>query len=102
MSATAGLEYLHTELFAGPDDTIEVTLDHAANVQLLDPSNFEAYRQRRTYRFRGGYVTQSPYRIRPPHRGKWHVVVDLGGTAGSVRASVRVIHAGEASRSHST
>ena len=40
--------YLHYEFDAGPGDVIEVTLDRAANVQLLDPANFEAYRDGRS------------------------------------------------------
>lgn len=84
------MNYLHQQFDAGPDDVIEITLDHAANVQLLDEANYEAYRAGRPFRYHGGYVTHSPYQIRPPYQGRWHLVVDLGGMAGTVRASVRV------------
>jgi len=74
-------------------ETVEVTLDHAANVRLLDDSNFSGYRSGRQYSFFGGHVTQSPYRIRVPHGGHWHLVIDLGGYSGQVRSGVRVMEA---------
>ena len=90
-SQVAGPEYLHYALDAGPDDDIEVTLDHPANVQLLDATNYDNYRAGRAFRYHGGYVVSSPYHLRAPHQGKWHVVIDLGGGAGAVRAGVRVM-----------
>ncbi len=86
------MDYLHRDLgVIGPETTVEVTLDHPANVQLLDPNNFLAYENRRAYRYQGGHVTVSPFRIRPPHQGRWHLVIDLGGGPGAVRASVRTL-----------
>ena len=85
------MNYLQYDLQLAPSDVVEVTLDRAANVMLLTPSGYDAYRGGRSYRYHGGHVTQSPYRVRPPHAGSWHLVVDLGGHAGTVRASCRVI-----------
>jgi Domain of unknown function (DUF1883) len=85
------MNYLHYELDAGPDDIIEVTLDHAANVQLLDAMNYQNYLSGRAFRYHGGHATVSPYRLHPPHQDHWHLVIDLGGYPGQVRASVRVI-----------
>ncbi len=85
------MEFLHQEFDLGPNDVMEVTLDHAANVQLLDPTNYSNYQNGRPYRYYGGYVKTSPYRLQAPFPGHWHLVVDLGGGAGSVRASGRVL-----------
>lgn len=86
------MDHLHQDLgVIGPEAVIEVVLDHAANVQLLAASNYDHYQNKRPYRYYGGYVTASPFRWRPPHQGHWHLVVDLGGGPGSVRASVRVV-----------
>ncbi len=87
------MNYLHQEFDAGPGDIVEVTLDHAANVQLLDRGNFEDYQRGRTFRYFGGYATRSPFRLQPPRQDRWHLVIDLGGAAGSVRAGVRIINA---------
>ena len=85
------MNYLHYEIDAGPSNVIEVTLDHAANVQLMDSSNFSSYQSGRQFRYYGGYVTTSPYRLSPPSQGHWHLAIDLGGNAGTVRASIRVL-----------
>jgi len=86
------MNFLHQEIDAGPDDVVEVSLDHRANVQLMDSVNYQNYPAGRPFRYHGGYVTSSPYRLRPPRRDRWHLVIDLGGSAGSVRASARVIN----------
>ena len=85
------MNYLHQEFDAAPSDVIEVTLDHAANVLLLDETNYASYRGGKPYRYQGGYVRYSPFRISPPSEGRWHLVVDLGGYAGRVRASARLL-----------
>jgi Domain of unknown function (DUF1883) len=85
------MNYLHQEFDIGPNDVIEVSLDHAANVLLLDAANFEHYRSGRPYRYRGGYAKESPFRISPPRSDHWHLVVDLGGGFGTVRASASVL-----------
>ncbi|UZE27018.1 DUF1883 domain-containing protein [Pseudomonas asplenii] len=72
--------------------TVEVTLEgNAANVLLLDSINFQNYKNGREYKYSGGHMTTSISRLPIPHAGHWHVVIDLGGYAGSVRSSVRVI-----------
>lgn len=85
------MNYLHHEFDANPEDVIEVTLDRAANVQLLDASNFENYKDGRKYHYYGGYAKESPVRLSVPRSGHWHVVIDLGGGAGTVRASARIM-----------
>jgi hypothetical protein len=70
--------------------TIEVQLDLAANVQLLDPANFNHYRSGQQFSFFGGHVRQSPYRLSVPSSGHWHLAIDLGGRAGTINTSVRV------------
>lgn len=84
------MNYLHFDQTAGPDDDLIVTLDHQANVLLMDDMNFNNYRAGRSFRYHGGWYEQSPVHLRPPHHGHWHVVVDLGGHKGTVQASVHV------------
>lgn len=82
------MSFLDYPVQARQGDRVEVTLDHAANVRLLDWTNYQRYRRGETHRYHGGYMTHSPVRLSVPHAGGWHVVVDLGGYAGQVRASV--------------
>jgi Domain of unknown function (DUF1883) len=78
--------------FVGKLGTIaEVTLDRAANVLLMDPANYSTYKQGQPYRYYGGHATVSPFRLVVPSPGIWHVVVDLGGGPGEVRASLRLL-----------
>lgn len=58
--------------------TVEVVLKgNAANVRLLDSSNFSSYRNGRRHRYYGGLVRRSPYRVTIPRSGTWHVAVDM-------------------------
>ena len=84
------MKFLHWDINAGPDNVIQVELDQQANVLLMDDINFNCYRNGRSYRYFGGLAKQSPSTLVPPHSGHWHVVVDLGGYAGSVQASCSV------------
>ncbi len=84
------MNYLHYDLNLGDQDVAEVTVDKQANVQLLDETSFSNYRNGLRFSYYGGLVKQSPVRLKPPHSGHWHVVIDLGGYAGSVRAAVNV------------
>jgi hypothetical protein len=85
------MKFLHYEVDAGRDDIITVTLDKQANVKVMDAKNFRKYRTGQKHTCYGGLVKQSPANITPPRQGHWHVVVDLGGYTGTVRASVRVL-----------
>jgi Domain of unknown function (DUF1883) len=85
-----GLDFLHQEFDLQAGDIVEVSLDAPANVMLLDPTNFSNYQEGLSYRYHGGHAETSPVRLLPPRSGSWHVVVNLGGYPGSVRAVVRV------------
>lgn len=85
------MNHLNNEFDADEGDVAEVALDRAANVLLMDSSNYGNYKQGRTYRYYGGYATKSPVRLAVPRRGHWHVVVDLAGGPGQVKASARLL-----------
>ena len=71
---------------------VEVTLQgSAANVRLMDSSNFNNYKAGRQHRCHGGFVRKSPVRLQVPHSGTWHVAVDMQGLRGTVRSGIRVI-----------
>ncbi|TOJ74303.1 hypothetical protein CGI33_20745 [Vibrio parahaemolyticus] len=71
---------------------VEVTLQgNAANILLLDSANFSKYQRGQAYEYFGGHATTSITKLPVPKSGHWHVAVDLGGYAGNVRSSVRVL-----------
>ena len=89
-------DFLHQAFDLRAGDIVEVTLDAPANVMLLDPANFANYQDGLSYRYHGGHVEESPVRLVTPRSGAWHVVVNLGGYPGRVRADVRVLRDQEA------
>lgn len=73
---------------------VEVMLEgSAANVRLMDQSNFNNYKAGRQHRYHGGLANRSPVRLQVPHSGTWHVTVDMQGLRGTVRSGIRVIPA---------
>lgn len=89
------MKFQHYDLgYRSPGEIVEVSLSgNAANVQLMDSSNFQSYRSGRNYRYHGGHTRRSPVRLAIPHSGSWHLAIDLGGYAGTIRSSIRVIPA---------
>lgn len=85
------MNFLHYDLNIGSGEFAEVTLDKQANVRLLDDVNFSHYQRGEKYTYYGGLAKRSPIRLRAPHPGHWHLVIDLGGFTGTVRASVSVL-----------
>jgi hypothetical protein len=70
---------------------VVVTLSgSAANVRLMDSSNFSSYQRGAQHRYFGGLAKQSPIKLDVPQDGRWHVTVDLMGLQGTVRSSVHV------------
>jgi hypothetical protein len=53
-------------------------------------TEYNNYKSGRRYRYHGGRVTRSPFRIAVPSNGHWVVVIDLGGYAGRISASIAV------------
>jgi hypothetical protein len=86
------MRFLHYQFSANMGNRVEVVLrGNAANVMLLDDSNFNNYKAGSQFTYYGGHYTKSPIFISVPSSGHWNLVVDLGGAAGHVDASVRVI-----------
>jgi hypothetical protein len=65
-----------------------VTVRNKANVQVMTRSAYSNYKSGKRYRALGGSVTRSPFQVTIPTSGHW--IVDLGGYAGRISASVRV------------
>lgn len=85
------MNYLHYDLDLDAGDVVEVTLDKQANVRLLDESNYSQYQRGEQHRYYGGRATKSPVCLSAPRSGHWHLVIDLGGYTGTVKASVRTV-----------
>lgn len=86
-------KFIHSDLgHRSSGDVLEVTLSgSAANLRLLDSSNFQRYRRGDRHTAYGGLITRSPARVAIPRSGRWHAVVDMQGLRGTTRAGFRVI-----------
>jgi len=85
-------DFLYTDLGqCRRGDVVAVTLTRAANVRLLDSTNFNKYRRGQQHRYSGGLAKTSPVRLPVPRSGHWHVAVDMQGLRGTSRATVRKI-----------
>lgn len=96
MSLDHGMErmkFIHTDLgHRQTGEVVEITLSgSAANVRLLDSTNFISYRNGRRHRYYGGLANKSIVHLRVPNSGHWHVAIDMQGLRGNVRSSVRVL-----------
>lgn len=71
-------------------ERIQVSLQgNAANVRLMDSSNYSNYRNGRQHRYYGGLVRRSPIVLTVPRPGRWYITIDLAGLGGSVRSSIQ-------------
>ena len=73
------------------DRIVEITLQKtAANVHLLDGSNFFNYVRGRDFSGIGGLTMYSPVTFTIPNHDHWYVVVDTKGYKGTPQASVKL------------
>ena len=71
-------------------EQIQVTLQgSAANVRLMDSTNYSNYRNGRRHNYYGGLAKKSPIVLTIPRSGHWYVTIDLAGLRGTVRSSIR-------------
>lgn len=86
------MNFIYTDLGQrSRGEVVEVTLTKAANVRLMNTTNFNNYKKGRKHRYHGGLARVSPLRLDIPSSGRWHVTVDMQGLRGSTNASVRVL-----------
>ncbi len=83
--------HLHSDCHLNDGDVVVVTLDHQANVMLLDDLNYSNYKSGRSFHYHGGHAKVSPIRITAPSTGHWNVIIDLGGGSGTIRHSINII-----------
>ncbi len=59
--------------------SVEVQLQHAADVFLVDSTNFQKYRSGQRFKYFGGHYTRTPVRISVQGAGRWYLIVRGGG-----------------------
>lgn len=59
--------------------SVEVQLTHAADVFLVDSSNFRKYKSGQSFKYFGGHYTRTPVHISVEGSGRWYLIVRGGG-----------------------
>jgi len=85
------MKYLHYHLNLKSNNVVQVDLKPPAYIRLLNEEHYRAYREGKQYRFFGGLAESSPANIKPPHKGEWHLCIDLSGQGGELEARVHII-----------
>ncbi|MBA7647579.1 MAG: DUF1883 domain-containing protein [Calditrichaeota bacterium] len=85
------MKYLHYHFNLKSNNVVQVDLKSPAYIRLLNEEHYRAYREGKQYRFFGGLAESSPANIKPPHKGEWHLCIDLSGRDGELGATVHII-----------
>lgn len=56
--------------------SVEVELQHAADVFLVDSINFQHYKSGRKFKYYGGHYTKTPVNISVSGTGRWYLIVN--------------------------
>lgn len=59
--------------------SVKVELKHAANVYLVDSTNYSRYTSGQRYDYFGGHYTKTPVTISVQGAGRWYLIVDNNG-----------------------
>ena len=57
---------------------VEVELNYSANIYLCEGDAYDNYLEGENFSYYGGRATQSPYRVKIPGPGHWHLIIDNG------------------------
>lgn len=78
---------LNWKVSGSPGDLVRVRIDRPAYVRLFDELNYAKFKRGSTHSGQGGWSDRLDVEFLLPYRGSFHVVVDLGGQAGEVKAT---------------
>ncbi|KLU64003.1 hypothetical protein DEAC_c39970 [Desulfosporosinus acididurans] len=65
--------------------TVKVDLKHAADVFLVDSTNFRRYESGQRFDYFGGHYTKTPVTISVQGSGRWYLIVNNNGEQYSYR-----------------
>jgi hypothetical protein len=88
------MRYLHRKFKVKRGTHIKVKFSQAAKVLLLSDFQYDRYKNHFTYKYRGGFMSDSPFEFITPDNGIWHVVIEKGGYYNplSIRGSVEIVN----------
>ncbi|EEW0731781.1 DUF1883 domain-containing protein [Escherichia coli] len=89
------MQFLHKRMYLNAGDTVVVDCSHQCNILLMTDTNFNNYRNARSFHHHGGggFFQRLPAHLHVPHSGYWNITIDLGGGSAAIRHSISVIPA---------
>lgn len=89
------MDFLHSREYLHRGDTVIVECSHQSNILLTDDTNFNHYKNGRSFTHEGGggFFKTLPASLVAPHDGYWNITIDLAGGTATVTHSIRVIKA---------
>lgn len=85
------MAHLHKTLNLDTSDVVQVEVSSPAHIYLMDEPNYNLYRDDDEFEYYGDTVKRSPYQIRPPHAGIWHLVIEQADPSAPLSASVQIM-----------
>jgi hypothetical protein len=85
------MNHLHKHLELDEFDMLKVHLTNPAQVMLMDDENYEFYLAEEEYDYYGSLVKRSPFAMRTPYSGSWHLVIEQANPGQDVAVNVQII-----------
>lgn len=68
-------EYLHYSFYASNGDSVQVEINQATHVYLVNQIHYFYFQEGQEFEHSGGFMTRSPVLLDIPYPGVWHVLV---------------------------
>jgi hypothetical protein len=85
------MNHLHKYLALNQRDVLKIHLSNPAQVMLLDDKNYSLYKDEMEYDFYGKLAKRSPFIIKAPHAGNWHLVIEQADSGQDLSVNVQII-----------
>ncbi|MEJ2662543.1 MAG: DUF1883 domain-containing protein [Spirochaetia bacterium] len=85
------MNHLHKNLSLTESDILKVHLTNPAYVMLMDEENYALYQAEDEYDYYGDLAKNTPFTIRAPGSGSWHLVIEQADPTQDVAVNVQII-----------
>ena len=85
------MHHLHKILNLETSDVVQVEVSSPAHLYLMDEPSYGLYCADEEFEYYGETVRRSPYKIRPPHAGIWHLVIEQADPSTPLSAGVQIL-----------
>ena len=84
-------QHLHKYIALNERDIVKLHFNVPAYVYLMDDTNYGFYLARKQYEYYGDLVKKTPFMVRAPEAGKWHLVIERQNPAETLSVAVQIV-----------